>query len=123
LQIQPPLKLKWLGSVLALATLTIAASPVRAQVSFGLSIGRTPPPLRYERRSPTPGPGYSWVDGYWGIHSGRYVWVPGRWQQPPYAGAYWSHPHYDHYQDGWHYHEGHWDHEDHGDHHDDQGHR
>jgi hypothetical protein len=30
------------------------------------------------------------------------------------TGAYWSHPHYDHYREGWRYDEGHWDHEDHG---------
>jgi hypothetical protein len=50
------------------------------------------------------------------------VWAPGVWRRPPYAGAYWEHPHYDHYSQGWAYHEGHWDHEDHGDHHD-WGHR
>ena len=37
-----------------------------------------------------PGEGYAWVDGYWGDRGGRYVWVPGVWQRPPYAGAYWS---------------------------------
>jgi hypothetical protein len=65
-----------------------------------------------------PGQGYVWIDGYWNLRGGRYVWVPGRWDRPPYAGAYWSHPHYDRYQDGYHFHEGHWDREDHGDHHD-----
>jgi hypothetical protein len=29
------------------------------------------------------------------------------------AQAYWTHPHYDHYREGWQCHEGHWDHEDH----------
>jgi hypothetical protein len=55
----------------------------------------------------------------WGVDSRHYVWVPGRWERPPYEGAYWSHPHYDHYPEGWRMHEGHWDREDHGDHHDD----
>ena len=74
--------------------------------------------MRYERRPPPPGPEFQWIDGYWGVQGNRYVWVPGRWDRPPYQGAYWTHPHYDHYQDGWHMHEGHWDREDHGDHHD-----
>jgi len=65
-----------------------------------------------------PGPGYVWAEGYWNWDRGRYVWVPGAWRQAPYAGAYWTHPHWDHYSDGWHYHEGHWDREDHDDHHD-----
>jgi WXXGXW repeat (2 copies) len=84
-------------------------------------IGRTPPPLRYEARPAMPGQGYIWTEGYWGVQNGRYVWVRGNWQRPPYDGAYYSHPHYDHYQQGWQFHEGHWDHEDHGDRHDDQG--
>ena len=44
-----------------------------------------------------PGPGYAWVDGYWNWGGDRYVWVPGVWRRPPYAGGYWTHPHYDHY--------------------------
>jgi hypothetical protein len=89
-----------------------------AQVGFGITIGQPPPPMRYERRPPMPGEGFVWEDGYWGVNSGRYVWMPGRWERPPYPGAYWTHPHYDRYADGWHMHEGHWDREDHGDHHD-----
>ncbi|HXB62470.1 MAG TPA: hypothetical protein VNU94_06435 [Acidobacteriaceae bacterium] len=116
--------MKWFaGAALAAAMIFGVSTPAQAQV--GVYIGRTPPPLRYERRPDAPGPGYAWVDGYWGNQGGRYVWIGGRWQQPPYEGAYWNHPHYDHYQQGWQYHEGHWDHADadhHEDHHDDDHH-
>jgi hypothetical protein len=112
-----PMKIKWLyGGILASAI----AIPAFGQIS--VTIGTPPPPIRYEVRPAMPGEGYVWVDGYWGVNSGRYVWVPGVWRRPPYAGAYWSHPHYDHYQNGWQMHEGHWDHEDHGDHHHDDHH-
>jgi WXXGXW repeat (2 copies) len=107
-------KTKWILNGLVAATLV---SPAFGQV--GIYIGQAPPPMRYEARPPMPGPGYAWIDGYWGVRGGRYVWTGGRWDRPPYPGAYWSHPHYDHYQQGWQVHEGHWDHEDHGDHHDD----
>jgi hypothetical protein len=107
-------KTKWFVGALTAAALVL---PSFAQVS--VYIGRTPPPLRYETRPRMPGDGYAWIDGYWGAQGNRYVWVPGRWERPPYAGAYWSHPHYDHYQQGWQAHPGHWDREDHGDHHDD----
>jgi hypothetical protein len=119
LQARTNWKLKFLAGALSLGT--FAAFTVPAQAQLNIVIGRTPPPLRYERRPPPPGQGYAWVDGYWGANGGRYVWIPGRWDRPPYAGAYWSHPHYDHYNDGWHLHEGHWDHEDHGDHYYDHG--
>lgn len=103
------------GLLIAALLASTAAAPAVGQI--GIVIGRTPPPpLRYERRPPMPGPGYMWVDGYWNWRGGRYVWVPGHWDRPPYAGAYWSHGHWDRYDDGWHYHEGHWDREDHGDH-------
>jgi hypothetical protein len=109
----------WKSVVCGAALAAAMAVPASAQVSFGVQIGRTPPPpIRYEGRPRIPGPGFVWVDGYWASNRGRYVWVPGAWQRPPYAGAYWSHGHYDHYNDGWHYHEGHWDRDDHGDHHD-----
>jgi len=118
LEIKTNWKSKLLAAALMGATVTAFSAPAFSQIGIGIQIGRTPPPLRYERRPAAPGEGFVWVDGYWTVAHGRYVWVPGVWQRPPYAGAYWSHPHWDHYPDGWHYHEGHWDHEDHDDHHD-----
>jgi hypothetical protein len=46
------------------------------------------------QRPPMPGPGYSWVDGYWNFIGGRYSWVAGYWMVPPYAGGYWVAPRY-----------------------------
>ena len=102
------MKTKWLASLILASAVT---APAFAQV--GIYIGHEPPPLRYEVRPAIPGPGYAWTDGYWNWSGARYVWVPGAWRRPPYANAYWSHPHYDHYREGWRLHEGHWDHEDH----------
>ncbi len=103
------MKRNWIGGLLFSAVL-IGTAP--AQV--GVYMGGAPPPLRIERRGEMPGPGYAWVDGYWAPNLGHYRWVAGRWDRPPYEGAYWNHPHYDHYRQGWQLHEGHWDHEDHG---------
>jgi hypothetical protein len=107
------MKMKWLAGALVVASLS---APAFGQISVYL--GSTPPPLRYERRPPPPGEGFAWINGYWGNDGRRYVWVPGRWDHPPYAGAYYVHPHYDRYQEGWRMHEGYWSHEDHDDHHD-----
>jgi hypothetical protein len=98
----------WICSVLFAAIVSIPAS---TQIS--VYIGSAPPPIRYERRGVVPGPGYAWVDGYWTPQGRHYRWVAGRWDHPPYEGAYWNHPHYDHQRQGWQLHEGHWDHEDH----------
>jgi WXXGXW repeat (2 copies) len=101
---------KWnwiLGAAFAMALVV----PASAQVSIYIRSG--PPPIRYEQHTQAPiSPGYVWVDGYWTPQGRHYQWVPGRWQQPPYEGAHWNHPHYDHYQQGWQLHEGHWTHED-----------
>ena len=100
------------------ATLLSSAPAIPAFSQVGVYIGTPPPPLRYEVDPPMPGQGFVWTDGYWNWVGTLYIWVPGRWQRPPYAGAYWSHPHYDHYDRGWVVHEGHWDREDHRDRHD-----
>jgi hypothetical protein len=102
------MKLTWIYGVLFAIVLTIPAS---AQIS--VYIGSAPPPLRYERRAPIPAPGYVWIEGYWAPDGHHYRWVAGHWELPPYEGAYWYHPHYDHYREGWRWHEGHWDREDH----------
>ena len=65
----------------ALAATTFAAFTVPAVGQISVVIGRTPPPLRYERRPPPPGEGFVWVDGYWRVDRGRYVWAPGVWQR------------------------------------------
>jgi hypothetical protein len=102
------MKLNWLCRVLLAMALSVSAF---AQVSVYIRTG--PPPLREERRGEAPGPGYAWIEGYWAPNGNHYKWVSGRWDRPPYEGGYWSHPHYDHYREGWRLHEGHWDHENH----------
>lgn len=61
---------KWmLGAVVVAGGLGLAATPAKA-AEFGVYVGT---PVAYV--PPCPGPGYSWVAGY---YSGGY-WVPGRW--------------------------------------------
>ena len=95
---------KWfLGSLLSISALT---APAFSQVS--IFIGTPPPPVRYEAAPPMPYPGYVWTQGYWAPVDGRYVWYPGRWARPPYYGAAWYGPRWEHGDRGWRYHEGGW---------------
>ena len=108
------MKMRWLASLILGSALTV---PAFARV--GVYIGVAPPPLRYEVRASYSGSRVCM--GRWLLELGRsqdMYGSPGVWRRPPYAGAYWSHPHYDRYPNGWAFHEGHWDREDHGDHHD-----
>jgi hypothetical protein len=52
-----------------------------------------PPPVAYAAPL-CPGPGYSWVPGYWYPIGGRYAWRAGYWGRPPYPRAYWVAPRY-----------------------------
>jgi hypothetical protein len=52
---------------------------------------------------PAPGPGYSWVGGYWYPAGARYAWHAGYWTRPAFAGARWVGPRYavGHYYGGY----------------------
>src|SRR5581483_5599335 len=70
------------------------AAMAEAQVSVGIRIG-TPPPIRAERMTRAPAPGYVWVPGYWYAQGNHYKWHKGYWTLPPYAGATWIAPRYE----------------------------
>jgi len=61
-----------------------------AQSRFSVGIGfggndggfYQPPPAYASNIPPCPGPGYTWVDGYWSQDYGRPVWVAGFWSAP-----------------------------------------
>src|SRR5579859_5541570 len=53
-----------------------------------------PPPVVAYAAPPCPGPGYSWVSGYWYPSGPRYLWRAGYWTRPPYVGARWVAPRY-----------------------------
>ena len=68
---------------LLLAGSTMFAAP---RVSFGVSIGAPGPvvvaPSVVAAVPPCPGPGYVFVDGYWGFVGGQRVWHGGYWRAP-----------------------------------------
>ena len=87
-----------------LALALLAGGAMFAQVSFGIRIGPPPQPRIVRVRPNSPGPGYSYVDGYWYPNGGRYAWHNGYWTRHPYAGANWSNPRYE----GGQFFEGYW---------------
>ena len=78
-----------------LALMLLGGSSAFGQLSVGVSIGAPPPPRVVRVRPRTPGPDYSWVEGYWYPVGNRYKWHDGYWTRPPYGGARWVGPHYD----------------------------
>ena len=90
-----------------LALFLLAGSTMFAGARFSVGIGfggygpgyyAPPPPLPVVSYAapayPYANPGYSWVGGYYYPAGGRYLYRPGYWARPPYAGAYWNGPRY-----------------------------
>ena len=88
-----------------LAVMLLAGGTMFGQVSFGIRIGPPPPPRVIRVQPVAPGPGYTFVQGYWYPVGGRYRWHEGYWSRPPYEGARWVGPGYE----GGAYMVGHWD--------------
>jgi hypothetical protein len=89
--------------MIAIFSLLAAGSAFgRSHFAIGIGVGPgyypgyyyAPPPPVYSYAVPAPGPGYTWVDGYWYPVGPRYVWRRGYWARPPYYGAYWVGPRY-----------------------------
>ena len=68
----------WLTLILAASSLTGCAGARYAYYAPG-----PPPPPRIQVRAIAPGPGFVWIDGYWGYGRGGYAWAPGYWTRPP----------------------------------------
>ena len=76
----------------------LAAGTMFGQVSFGITIGNPPPPRVMRVRPHRPAADYMWVDGYWYANGGHWRWHQGYWTRPPYVGATWIAPRYEHGQ-------------------------
>ena len=79
-----------LMAMMLLAGGSIFAPTMFAQTRFSIGVGfgtqgagfYQAPPAYASNIPPCPGPGYTWVDGYWTNDYGRQVWVPGFWSAP-----------------------------------------
>lgn len=67
-----------------------------------------PPPVRVEAFGPAPGPGYVWINGYWGWGGSSYAWVPGRYVRPPHAHSVWVAPRWEAHGGRYRFREGRW---------------
>ena len=72
--------------------------------AYGYYLPPPPPPPMVVYQAPYPGPGYTWVPGYWYPAGPRYYWRAGYWTRPPYARAHWVSPRYHRHR----YYSGYW---------------
>ena len=98
------MKRTWmLSAVLAAISLTACAGG-----GYVYYASAPPPPVRAEVFGVAPGPGFVWINGYWGYRGGAYAWVPGRWERPPRRGAAWVQGRWERHGNRWGYRDGHW---------------
>lgn len=73
-----------------------------AQTRFSVGIGfNQAAPVYASNIPPCPGPGYSWVDGYWSQNYGRPVWIAGYWNAPVFSTGFGFAPRFDnHFRGG-----------------------
>ncbi len=93
------------SKLLALVFLAGSAAFAGPRIFFGVGVGYPPPPVAVYAPPPAPptaygyvpvapGPGYTWISGYYYPVGARYAWRPGYWSRPPYARAHWVGPRY-----------------------------
>ena len=105
------MKTKLFALVLLAGSCAMAGTHVFVGVGFGgyaapapVAVYAPPPAPVVAYAPPMPGPGYTWVGGYYYPVGPRWAWRPGYWARPPYARAYWVAPRYFHGR----YYGGHW---------------
>jgi hypothetical protein len=92
-----------------LAMMLLAGSSMFAETRLSVGVGfgghgggyYQAPPAYASNIPPCPGPGYTWVDGYWSQDYGRSVWVSGYWYRQPFISGYEVAPRFDNrFRDG-----------------------
>jgi YXWGXW repeat-containing protein len=86
-----------------LAMMLLAGGSMFAQTRFSIGLGfgsqgagfYQAPPAYASDIPPCPGPGYTWIDGYWTNEYGRENWVAGYWSAPPVFTGYQVAPRFD----------------------------
>jgi len=69
-------------AMMLLAGSSMFAPAAFAGTRFSIGLGFGAPPAYAVNVPPCPGPGYTWVAGYWTNDYARRVWVPGFWSAP-----------------------------------------
>ena len=72
-------------------------------------VKEAPPEPRHEVIGVAPSPSHVWISGYWSYRNGRYVWVPGHYENRPHTASVWVAGHWDHTSRGWVWTPGHWE--------------
>jgi hypothetical protein len=82
----------------------LAVTSAAAEVVVSLA----PPRVIVEHRGHPPSRNHVWIQGYHNWDGQHYVWVQGRWEEPPRLHAHWVAHRWVHHHGGWVLVEGYW---------------
>ena len=88
--------------------LLFAATVSFAEVHVNVYVPTRPPVAIIETRPIAPARGYVWIPGYHRWDGRAYVWVGGRWDEPPRGHRRWAAGQWRHHRNGWYWSEGRW---------------
>ncbi|MEO8481813.1 MAG: hypothetical protein ABI634_06350 [Acidobacteriota bacterium] len=89
------------GTALTVAT---ACAPATGRVY----VRARPPAAVFEARAASPGPGFTWIGGFYRWTGRDYIWIPGHYERAPRPRAAWVPERWVHDRRGWYLVEGHW---------------
>ena len=85
----------------ATTTTTVTREVTTTGPTREVVVTRTPPAVRVESQTVSPGPNYVWTRGYWRWTGTNYIWVPGSWLARPRPAAVWVEGHWERRSEGW----------------------
>ena len=74
----------------------VVVTPAAPVATYEVTVAEPPPPPVQEVVVASPGPGYVWIEGYWGWEHGRRQWYRGHWERPPHGYVTWVAPRWEH---------------------------
>jgi hypothetical protein len=80
--------------------IVVTQAPVQNGTVVYTQVPQTAPQQMIVAQPARPSPDYAWVDGHWTYRNGRYEWINGQWEKPPYARANWVPPYSESRNDG-----------------------
>lgn len=75
---------------------------------IGVRAAIAPPPIQVETYGPVPGPGFTWIGGYWTWGGNSYSWSPGHWEHIPPGRYRWENGRWIHRGRGYYWRDGRW---------------
>lgn len=86
----------------------VSGDPPAVYEEIEVDVAPPPAPRVVITRPPRPSRIHVWIDGYYVVRLGKWVWIEGHWEKPDHRGARWVPPHTRRKGDRWGHKPGHW---------------